>query len=92
MEQEPEQLEQEAVEVVAEEEEQVEEVEVKEVEVKEGKARAKRAPRKPKPVPIAIPQNEAPVADANFWRDMLHTKGQLDREETRARYANLVTF
>ncbi len=90
MEQEPEQLEQEAVEVVeVEEAEEVKEVEVKEVKVK---ARPKRAPRKAKPSPVIVPPREAPAPDANFWRDMLRTKRQLDREEVRVRYANLVTF
>ncbi len=92
MEQEPEQPEQEAVEVVeVNEAEEVKEVpEVK--EVKEVKARPKREPRKAKPSPVIVPPREAPAPDANFWRDMLRTKRQLDREETRVRYANLVTF
>ena len=94
MEQEPEQLEQEAVEVVevveVEEAEEVKEVEVK--EVKEVKARPKRAPRKAKPSPVIVPPREAPAPDANFWRDMLRTKRQLDREETRVRDSNLVVL
>ena len=81
----PVQVEQEQVEPV----ESVEPVEqeAEYVEVKK-KPRAKRVP-KAKPPPVEIP---APVADAEFWHGMMRTKREMDRAETRARYANLVTF
>ena len=69
-----------------EEPEEPELVEQEEVKVK--KPRAKRVP-KAKPPPVAVP-TEPPKADADFWRDMLITKREMDRAETRARYANLV--
>ncbi len=46
----------------------------------------KRAPR---PSPVVV---QPPIADHQFWSDMLVTKRELDREATRSRYANLVKF
>jgi hypothetical protein len=51
------------------------------------KKRAPRVTRRPSPVVIA-----PPVADPQFWSDMIMTKRELDREATRSRYANLVKF
>jgi hypothetical protein len=70
------------VQEVAQEPEEQEYAEVKK------KPRAKRA-AKAKPPPVEIPP---PMVGAEFWHDMMRTKREMDRDETRARYANLVTF
>ncbi len=49
----------------------------------------KRAPR---PSPVVTVAMQPPVADHQFWTDMLMTKRELDREATRSRYAKLVKF
>ena len=73
------------------ESEEVEAKEVKEVEVEEVKVKKPRAKRVPKakPPPVVIP-SDLPRADADFWRDMLVTKREMEKAETRARYSNLV--
>ena len=70
-----------------EEQEPQEQQEVKQ-EVKVKKPRAKRVP-KAKPPPVVV-STDPPIADADFWRDMLITKREMEKAETRARYANLV--
>jgi len=72
-----------------EEPEEQELVEQEEVKVK--KPRAKRVPKaKPPPVVVPAPADIPPRADAEFWRDMLITKREMEKAETRARYSNLV--
>jgi hypothetical protein len=51
--------------------------------------------RPPRPTPAAVAPAAAPpppIADPQFWSDMIATKRVLDREATRSRYANLVKF
>jgi hypothetical protein len=51
----------------------------------------KRAPRVQRPPTVSV-SPPPPIADHNFWSDMIVTKRELDREATRSRYANLVKF
>ena len=71
------------------EEQEPEEPKLVEQEVKVKKPRAKRVP-KAKPLPVVAPPTDPPRADADFWRDMLLTKREMEKAETRARYSNLV--
>jgi len=71
-----------------EQEEQEPQEQEKQQEVKVKKPRAKRVP-KAKPPPVVV-STDPPIANADFWRDMLITKREMEKAETRARYANLV--
>jgi len=56
------------------------------------KPRARPVP-KAKPPPLEVPARSAePRVPAEFWQDMLSTKREMEKAETRARYSNLVTF
>ncbi len=72
-------------------EEAVEEAEVAGTEEAEEPPTPGPAPRVRKTVKATVPPPVLTL-DANFWGEMLNTKREMEKEETKRRYSNLVVF